>query len=77
MPRPINAKVLETIATASGGTFFQTLDQLNNDLSALQLKAIEEESAEFYTLWRTWPVIILVMLVLAGSWGLRKLRNMP
>lgn len=77
MPRPINAKVLETIAVTSGGRFFDNLDQLNNELSALQLNSIEEESAEFYTLWRRWPVIVILMLLLAAAWGLRKLRNMP
>jgi len=77
MPRPINAKVLETIAATSGGIFFQSLEEMNQELSALQLNSIEEESAEFYTLWRTWPLVVLIMLILAGAWGLRKLRNMP
>ena len=77
MPRPIDAKVLGTIAAASGGTFFESLKDLNDGLTKLEFNAIEEETAEFETLWRNWLVVSLLMLVLAASWALRKLRNLP
>ncbi len=77
MPRPINAKVLEAIATASGGQFFADLQSLDEGLSSLKLTATEESTAEFHTLWRHWIMVSLLMAMLAVSWGLRKFRNMP
>lgn len=77
LPRPIDAKVLETLAATSGGRFFETLDQLDQGLSALEFHAIEESTAEFRTLWRTWPAVIALMAALTVTWSLRKFRNMP
>ena len=57
--------------------FFRNLDALNDGLSALKLKATEEKSAEYRTLWREWPVVVGLMTMLAASWGMRKFRNMP
>jgi hypothetical protein len=77
MPRPINAKVLESIALASGGRFFESLEELDQGLSSIDLHAIEEQTAEFHTLWRRWELVTILMVALAVSWALRKLRNMP
>ena len=77
MPRPIDAKVLGTIAVASGGTFFESLEDLNDGLAQLEFNAIEEETAEFETLWRNWVVISLLMTGFSIAWALRKLRNLP
>ena len=77
MPRPIDAKVLGTIAAASGGTFFESLKDLNDGLAQLEFNAIEEETAEFETLWRDWVVISLLMTGFSIAWALRKLRNLP
>ena len=77
MPRPVNTDVLKSIAASSGGQFFETLHELNGALSALELTSIEEQTAKFQTLWRTWPVVGLLMLLLAASWGLRKAKNIP
>ncbi len=77
MPRPINAKLLAELSTASGGTFFESLADLNAGLGALQFNAVEQESAEFETLWRNWPTVVLLMLALACSWTLRKIKNLP
>jgi uncharacterized membrane protein len=77
MPRPINADVLQTIAKASEGAWHETIQDLNKALSALEPAAIEEETAEFQTLWRNWPTIIALMTLLGLTWALRKLRNMP
>jgi hypothetical protein len=46
-------------------------------LLGLELNAIEDEMSEFRTLWRTWLMVILLISLLAVSWGLRKFRNMP
>ncbi len=77
MPRPIDAKVLSMLSAASGGTFFESAADLNKGLGSLQFNAIEEETAEFETLWRNWLTVVVLMAALASSWTLRKLRNLP
>lgn len=77
MPRPIDAKLLATLSAASQGTFYESLADLNQGLGSLQFNAIEEETTEFESLWRNWPTVVLLMLALAISWTLRKLKNLP
>lgn len=77
MPRPINVAVLEGIASSSKARFFESLEEMNNWLSGLNPNPIEEETAQYRTLWRRWPMVILLMLLLSVTWGARKLRNMP
>ena len=69
--------VLESLATSSGGAFSDNLEQLAEALAALEFHAIEDHTAEYHTLWRTWTLIIALMTTLAATWSLRKLRNMP
>ncbi len=77
VPRPQKVDALEAIAKASGGQFFENVDALNDGLASLKLKATEEKFAEYRTLWREWPALLVLMTMLAGSWGLRKFRDMP
>jgi len=77
VPRPARVEILQAISQASGGQFFESVEALNQGLSNLKLKATEEKSAEYHTLWREWPAVISLMVMLAASWGLRKFRNMP
>ena len=77
VPRPAKVEVLQAISTASGGKFFENLDTLNDGLSKLQLHATEEKMAEYRTLWREWPIVTALMIMLGASWMLRKFRNMP
>ena len=77
VPRPARIELLQAISKVSGGQFYESLDALNQGLSALKLKATEEKSAEYRSLWREWPVVIALMAMLATSWGMRKFRNMP
>ena len=77
IPRPINARVLRTISESSGGQFFETLEDLNLGLSSLRPQAIEEATAEFRTLWRTWPILIAILALFIASWTMRKVRGMP
>lgn len=77
VPRPAKVEILQAIAKASGGEYFDNLDALNAGLSALKLKATEEKLAEYRTLWREWPALLVLMVMMASSWGMRKLRNMP
>ena len=77
IPRPINDQVLRTIAGTSGGQFYETLEDLNLGLSALRPRAMEEATAEFRTLWRTWPVLLVLLALFIASWTTRKARGMP
>jgi len=77
MPRPINIPVLQTISKSSGGRFFENLSDLNKAMEVLRTNAIEEQTVEYKTLWQTWPVIAIMMLLLAAMWGIRKSQNMP
>ncbi len=77
VPRPARTEILQTLSRSSGGQFFESLDALNTGLATLKFEATEEKSADFRTLWREWPAVALLMLLLAASWSMRKLRNMP
>lgn len=77
MPRPVNGAVLAAIAQASGGRFCASAAELNQALSSLEARALEEETSEFHTLWRNWIAVSVLMALLTLSWGLRKFRNMP
>ena len=46
---------------AKSASDFETLEELNAGLSALKPSVIEEETAEFQTLWRTWTMVITLM----------------
>lgn len=77
VPRPITTEVLKALATASGGQYFDSPDALNNCLSELQPTLIEDETEKYKTLWRHWSMIALLMLLMTGSWIIRKTKNMP
>jgi hypothetical protein len=77
MPRPINKNVLETLAKSTGGQYFDSPDQLDQTLSALDLKAVEEETSKFQSLWQNWPTVSALVILLGFTWTLRKTRNMP
>ncbi|MEO0452700.1 MAG: glutamine amidotransferase [Verrucomicrobiota bacterium] len=77
VPRPARLKILQSLANASGGQYFETMDELNSGLSNIEVRATEETSSEFRSLWREWVVVILLMVLIAASWVFRKTRNMP
>ena len=77
VPRPAKVEVLQAISAASGGRFFESIDELNDNLSKLQFHTSEQKLSDYRTLWREWPSVILLMTLLAACWGLRKSQNMP
>ena len=77
VPRPARVDILQALSQTSGGQFYENVDALNKGLSSLKLQATEEKSAEYRSLWRDWPMVAGLMLMLGGSWSMRKLRNMP
>lgn len=77
VPRPSKPEVLQAISTASGGRFFESVDDLGEHLRKLQFHTSEQRLSDYRTLWREWPSIIALMALLAASWGLRKIQNLP
>jgi hypothetical protein len=76
-PRPVAAKALRQIADASGGRFFQNLDDLNDALSELAVRRIEESLSKYDTLWQHAGMLGALMALAALGWVVRKLNNMP
>jgi hypothetical protein len=76
-PRPMDEVVLKGIATASGGRHHTTLDELDETLSALTIKQVDEELSEYHSLWQTAIMLASLMLVAALGWIARKVNNMP
>ncbi len=77
IPRPQDAEVLKRIAEGSGGKFHASLDELDNTLSALTIRQIDEELSEYHSLWQTMAMLVALMAVAALGWLTRKLNNMP
>lgn len=74
-PRSPAVKVLTSIATASKGQFCEP-DELNDLLSALQVKSDEEEKVSYKSLWNNWPIMACLIALIALEWVIRKLKNM-
>ena len=77
VPRPAKAEILQAISAASGGRFFESADELNEHLGKLQFHTTVQKLSDYRTLWREWPSVIVLMTLLAASWGLRKSQNLP
>lgn len=77
LPQPAKMSTLAKIAQSSGGQFYESTKELDEALSALKMKATEEKISDYRTIWRTWPVLIIVMMLITASWIARKLQNMP
>jgi hypothetical protein len=74
-PKPQAVEVLQQLAKASGGQFCEQ-DQLDQILSALDIKPTEQERVSYDTLWNTPFILGGLMLLLSADWILRKRRNM-
>jgi len=74
-PRPQAVEVLRQLAKSSDGQFCEQ-DQLDEVLSALDVKSSQEERVSFNSLWNTPFIIGGLMLLLSADWILRKQRNM-
>jgi hypothetical protein len=77
IPRPANLEVMKAIAANSGGKCFDEVRELNETLSKLTVKQIEQETSEYTSLWQHWIVIAILMALLSAEWIARKMRNMP
>jgi len=77
VPRPINKEVLKVISQNSGGELFETVKALNQKLSTLSVKRIEQEISEYHSLWQRGIILGCLILLLAVEWILRKLKHLP
>ncbi len=76
-PRPADAEVMKQIAAGSGGRFFESLEALDEGLSELAVKQIEEDLSEYRSLWQL-PLALASLIALAAlGWVVRKVNNMP
>lgn len=76
VPRPPANDTLKTVAVNSGGTFFESADELDRVLSALQPKKLEQEISEYKSLWQHWAIIGCLIALISIEWIIRKLRNL-
>ena len=76
-PGPMGINVLQRLAASSGGTYYDTMDDLDAGLSELNPDAVEEETAVFNSMWRTWLVLVVLMALCTASWATRKMKNLP
>ncbi|MBN1557479.1 MAG: hypothetical protein JW951_04965 [Lentisphaerae bacterium] len=77
VPRPANETVLRAIAENSGGGYYETLEALNDALASLDTAGVEEQAAEYHTLWQHGLTIGALMALLIAGWALRKGMNLP
>lgn len=77
VPRAADTEVLKAIAANSGGTYFESVDELDKTLSALKVKKIEQEISEYRSWWQHWLTISCLIALISIEWIARKMRNMP
>ncbi len=77
IPRPSNTDVLRALARASGGQFYESAEEMDRALSRLSLSVEEDVRVTFRSLWKRWPLLVLLMGLLVSTWVFRKWRNMP
>jgi len=76
-PGPMAAKVLQRLAASSGGVYYDSMGDMDAGLTGLNPDAVEEETAIFNTMWRTWIVLLVLMGLCTASWLTRKMKNLP
>jgi hypothetical protein len=76
IPRPPALETLKAITANSGGTFFESVDEMDRALATLQPKKLEQEISEYKSLWQHWAIISGLVALIALEWIIRKLRNL-
>ncbi len=76
VPRPPANETLKAIAENSGGAFFESAEELDKVLSALQPKKIEQEISEYKSWWQQWAIIGCLIALITLEWIIRKWRNL-
>ncbi len=74
-PRPIDERLLRTLADNSGGRFCEP-DELDSVLARLDIKGREEQRVFYASLWQRLPLLACMIGLLGLEWILRKVRNL-
>ena len=77
VPRPANQQILQNISRNSSGQFFASVDALNQHLSTLNVKRLEQEISRYDSLWQRGILLTCLILVLTAEWIFRKMKFMP
>jgi len=75
-PRPPDQDTIRAITVNSEGVFYDTAEDLNRALLAIQPKQLEQEISEYKTYWQRWAILGMLLILIAFEWILRKLRNL-
>ncbi|MEI6787765.1 MAG: glutamine amidotransferase [bacterium] len=76
VPRPAAVEIVKAVTVNSGGVFFESAEELDRALAALQPKKLEQEISEFKSLWQHWAIISCLIALISIEWIIRKLRNL-
>ena len=76
-PGPANTQVLKAIAAAAAGRYCDSVEELNDTLNRLDFTGVEEEVAEYHSLWQRWLILCCLLGLLTVEWIIRKTTNLP
>ena len=71
-----NRALQDQLSVSTGGESYE-FDTVNTITTRIKPRPREEITLKILTLWNTWPVFILVVLLMLGEWLFRKLVNLP
>ncbi len=74
---PVNTDVLQALARASGGRYYEDLESLNRGLRNFTADHRRERLSDYFSLWQHWAVVLFCMALLSSIWILRKRMHMP
>ena len=71
-----NRALQDKLAVSTGGRSYE-FDTVNSIATEIKPRPTQLVEMKIRTLWNTWPVFILVVLLMLGEWLFRKLVNLP
>ena len=71
-----NRVLQDQLAVSTGGKSYE-FDTVNAITTEIKPRPTQLVEMKIRTLWNTWPVFILVVLLMLGEWLFRKLVNLP
>ena len=71
-----NRSLQDKLAVSTGGRSYE-FDTVNSIATEIKPRPTQLVEMKIRTLWNTWPVFILVVLLMLGEWLFRKLVNLP
>ena len=71
-----NRSLQDKLAVSTGGRSYE-FDTVNSIATEIKPRPTQLVEMKIRTLWNTWPVFVLVVLLMLGEWLFRKLVNLP